>query len=210
MIWELFLIGTFWFWALIAVEFFWLLACLHQENGWGIGLSLLGLGAILWLFGDFNVFAWIWTNPILMLECAAGYLLIGVGWSLSRWKMFCVDVREVLQETRSEFLRDKKITEITDEHRDDWRDRLRNATWPHTQKSWRSIDSIDDIIPQAGEHKGTIMYWMGYWPLSMLWFFLHDMIERFFTAIYRKLKRLFQSIAQATFAGIQDDIAKQK
>lgn len=242
MVWELFLIGSFWFWAVIFVETFWLLRCLHEESGWGIGLSLFGLGILLWLFGDFNIFTWAWYNPIWLLECAVGYLVIGTIWSLTRWKMLCVDVRDQLNEVKEEFRLKHEISGaiIPDKLRSDWRDYLSNQCWEQWEQFGRyrnsirsksvaklgyieatrqyidrlqrnvaateSKSSMEDIIPQPREFKARILYWLGYWPLSMLWFFFHDIIERVFNRIYKTFSRLYQSIARGTFAGIPDDL----
>ena len=206
----LFLVGSFWFWALCVVEFFWLLKSLHSEDGWGIGLSLLGVGLILWLLGDFNVFAWAWVNPLFMLECVGAYLVLGVVWSLSKWKMLCVDIRTMLQEAKIDFRSKYEITEDTIplDLRGKWGEYLGNQDWgwlPGRGRYNRSIRSIEDVIPHPKDYKATILYWLGYWPLSMLWFFFHDMIERVFTWIYRTFSRLYRSIARGTFAGISDD-----
>ena len=214
MLLELFLVGSFWFWVICAVETAWLLRALHDESGWGIGMSLLGLGVVLWLFGDFNVFAWAWVNPIFMLECVGAYFVLGVVWSLSKWKMLCVDIRTILKEAKIDFKNEHKIKEdtIPPSLREKWTDYLSRRDWSSTSGyRWRGpIKSIEDIIPKAREHKATILYWLGYWPLSMLWFFFHDMIERLCDYIWQTFHKVYQSIARGTFAGIPDDFANDE
>ncbi len=210
MIWELFLVGSFWFWALCVIEVAWLLRSLHEESGWGIGMSLVGLGVVLWLFGDFNVFAWAWMNPLFMLECVGAYLVLGVVWSLSKWKMLCNDIRTIVQEARVDFRKEHKIAQetIPVDLRGKWGEYLGNRDWSELPRRGRyhgAISSIEDVIPHPRDYKATILYWLGYWPLSMIWFFFHDMIERVFNWIYQTFSKLYRSIARNTFAGIPDD-----
>lgn len=205
MFWELFLVGSFWFWAIIIVEAFWLIRCLCVESGPGIGGSLTFLAVVLWLFGDFNIFSWIWYNPVLLLECAAGYAVLGVIWSVVRFKLLCTDARDMLEDVKQEFKDQHEITgEIPADMRIEWREFAGNINWPGSGK-FGVIQALEDIIPKARNNKATIMYWMGYWPLSMLWFFFHDMIERIVQRVYRYFVRLYDSIARNTFAGVHDD-----
>lgn len=204
---ELFLVGSFWFWAICVVEAAWLLRFLHEENGWGTGLSLIGLGVVLWFFGDFNVFAWAWTNPLFMLECIGAYLVLGAVWSLSKWKMLCVDLRDTFQEVKKDFRIKNKITKdtIPPNLRSKWLDFLNDSNWGKNRWLRGRINGIEDVIPKPSEYKTAILYWLGYWPLSILWFFFHDMIERIFDWIYKTFTRVYHSIARSTFAGIPDD-----
>ena len=178
MLWELFLVDSFWFWAILVVESGWLIRCLYEESGAGIGGSLGGLSVILWLFGDFNVFYWIWDNPVFLLECFCAYLVIGAIWSIIRFKLLCTDARDLLEDTKQKFKDAHKITgAIPDNVREEWRNFAGHRDWPGN-RYLNCIRSIEDVIPKPRENKATIMYWMAYWPLSMLWFFFHDMIER--------------------------------
>lgn len=211
MIWELFLVGSFWFWAIIIVESFWLIRCLHEESGTGIGGSLIGLALLLWLFGDFNIFAWIYANPLPLLQYVAGYFVVGGLWSVIRFKLLCTDARDLLEETKQEFKEQHEITGgIPTNMREKWRKFAGSRTWPGNRWSTSMINSIEDVIPKPRENKATIMYWIGYWPLSVIWFFLHDVIERVVRACYRRLTKMFEAIARSTFAGVEDDFGGDK
>ncbi len=210
MLLELFLIGSFWFWAIMVVEAGWLLYCLHEESGGGIGGSLVVLSLILLLFGDFNVFSWIWFNPVLMLECAAAYLIVGSIWSVVRFKLLCTDARDLLEDTKEEFKEEHKIEgPIPADMREKWRKFAGSKSWPGSDRWSKTISTIADVIPKPRNNKATILYWMGYWPLSMLWFFLHDMIERIVTRIYRAFAKMYEAIARNTFVGVDDDFKER-
>ena len=212
MIWELFVVGSIWFWALIVVEAVWLFGLVKYEKGWASGSSLLLTAALLCLFGNFNVFSWITYHPWNSVFYAAGYLVLGVVWSLVKWRLLCGDVRDKYLEVRQEFFDEHHIGEtvIPKNLAERWLSCLRCVTWADYFEYHRhrisDIESIKDIIPNPQSHKRTILFWMAYWPLSMFWFFLHDMLERLFQELYNFFAGLFRRIANSVFAGVVDDI----
>ncbi|MHA2279790.1 MAG: hypothetical protein ACXAC5_02710 [Promethearchaeota archaeon] len=210
---ELFIVGTFWFWALIICEGLWLFGVSKHERGWASAVSLVLTALLLCFFGDVNIFAWIWQHPLMTVYYFIGYLVIGAAWSVVKWRLLCGDIRDKYLEVRKDFFADRNLTSgkpIPPEHQKDWIDRIRRTEWSDYFSRWSrnsdQIKSIKDIIPKAKDYKPHILFWMGYWPLSLFWFFLSDLLERLFDKIYRLMTSLFQMIANATFAGIPDDI----
>jgi hypothetical protein len=212
---ELFIVGTFWFWALIVCEGIWLFGFTKYEKGWSSAGSLIVTALLLCFFGNVNVFSWIWSNPLMTLYYVIGYFVIGAAWSLIKWRFVCGDVRDKYLEVRDDFFGEHKLIAgqpISPELQTRWISRVRGVNWsgylPVETADWRrrEINSIKDIIPKAKDYKSCVLFWIGYWPLSAFWFFLSDLLERLITGIYNFLSGLLQRIANATFAGIPDDI----
>jgi hypothetical protein len=211
MLLELFVIGSFWFWALIIAEVAWVFGFVKYERGGPAFAGLVVLALVLWLLGDFNVFAWIWANPWELLAGVGVYLGLGVVWSLAKWRLVCTEIRDKFYEVRTKFLEDNNLGDaVPTDWSDRWLEELNNTTWSDREDSWsrRKIRAIKDVIPLARNHKNYIMFWMGYWPISMFWFFLHDMIEKLFQRIYDFFAGMFQRIANGVFSGIPDEIRK--
>lgn len=176
-------------------------------------LSLLIVGVILWLFGDVNIFAWIGDNWLLFLETFGVYIVVGMLWSLIKWKLLCRKVRDKYYAVLAEFLKENSqksevLTSIPEHLSEEWLNTLQNTCWSPWEE-WtprKQIDSIRDIIPKPNDHKSYLLFWLGYWPLSVLWFFLDDVIDKLFHYIYKFLSRIYQPIANSTFADVKDDI----
>lgn len=212
---EIFMIAggaNFWFWTLMILEGGWLCGSTHYENGWSAGLSLFLVAGALTLFGDFNAFSWVFANPLLCLGFFGAYLAVGVVWSFIKWGIFCNDIKDGYCAVKREFFKKNNIAgpsrkePIPDNFQDKWIDTIRDHSW-HEEQHW-TVNSIEDIIPAVSRYKATILFWMAYWPVSLLWSLLHDFIERLFNRIYLLLSGAFQSLANRTFAGIPDDISQ--
>lgn len=216
MIWELFIIGGFWFWALLAGHAIWLLLASWKEIGWSASLSLIVFFVLMWLFGNFNIFYWIYTNPITFTACAAVYLVVGVLWSFGKWYLFLTDVKDAYSQIREEFKQSHNITGDVIPVRDleSWRNALsdeskwdRHLEGRHHFDRIHRVTSTTDIIPKASNYKATIIFWMAYWPLSLLWSICSDFIERLFQRIYRTFQELYNRVAQHVFKNVRNDFA---
>jgi len=162
---EFFLIGTGWFWALLISEAVWLFGWSKVENGPSVGISLIVVALALWLFGDFNVFAWVWSNLALTMKYAGGWIAVGVVWSVLKFRWKCTDVRDRYLELLETFKKNNNIStdQIPTELGNEWLNTLKRHF--HTT-SW-NLTSIRDIIPKPSENKAHIAYWITYWPLSV-------------------------------------------
>lgn len=210
MWWELIILGSPIFWVVVAIESLVLFATIKKEEGWPAFISLGLFAGVLCLFGDFNVFRWVWDNWLLTLELAGAYVLAGIIWSLLKWKILCWKVKVIYQKTVTEFLKGHesipkyKPTATTDRAFEDWKHALSMAKWPDYDTWGRSFHSLADIIPQAHKNKSRILFWMGYWPISIFWFIFNDVIDKLFQNLYNMLSNVYKGIAEGTFRGIED------
>ncbi len=228
----IFLVGSFWFWLLVGIETLFLFGAISANRGWPAGWSLLIFVLALWTLGDFNSFRWIYDNPVELLKYAGGYVALGVIWSLIKFKLICIDIKDAYVEIKSNFFQLHNIDAVPPNHpkeqefvhrgqarednkeslHDKWIYALNEQTWPgpndYTWRSRRKIYATHDVIPLASEYKDYIMCWGAYWPVSLLWFVLHDFVERTFRAIYEQISHWYQNIANATFASLKDDFKK--
>ncbi len=202
MLLTLFAVGTFWFWALLAVHFCVLLALIEYEKvGWAT-LSLVATLAILHFFGDFNIVSAAVHNPGTAAMVAGGYFLAGTVWSVVKWWFFVRNCREEYDERKTEFLRQNGVegTAVPDALKAKWKETLGYGL------GRRGSRLGEDVIPKASQHKGRITTWMCYWPWSMVWTIINDPVKRLFKQIYLQIQGLLQSISNRAFRGVEDDL----
>jgi hypothetical protein len=122
MIFDFFVLGTFWFWAIIAIEFFLLIYFLESESYILAPLSFLGVSALL-IFANsslVSIFQWICDNPFYVVAGFFAYFLIGTVYVVSpyvgKWWWFVRDVREKNREYKLSWLGDyqKHINKLKD------------------------------------------------------------------------------------------------
>ena len=203
---ELFVLGTFWFWALIAAEIILLFMFVEWENGFGATVSLIVFAAALQWCGDTNIIGFIFDNPLRLLAVVAAYFLLGGIWGTVKWWIFIRDRLEEYEELRDEFLRNKGLTEgttVPQQFRREWKENLeRNRSYSLHGRSLADA-------PRARDNKSRILRWMSFWPVSLLWSFLDDFVKRIFRSIYQRIHNFLQRIADNMWAKstVADDLA---
>lgn len=161
----LFLIGTFWFYALILVAAAALIISteLDEAKSWGFWVVAATL-VVLYFCGNkqtFNdMFSWISANPGTTILIVAGYFVAGLVWAIMKWYVY---------------LR-KKTAKI-------------NAI-----NAYGKTYGLDQVY-SAAENKERILNWMMYWPVSLLWTLIDEPVKKMFLGIYNNTEKMFQRMA---------------
>lgn len=197
---ELFLLGTFWFWALIIAEIVMLFVFIANENGSGAFVSLLIFGACIHFMGDVDLFAMVKNDPLIAGVVILSYIILSIPWGVFRWVLFCRDRVEDYNNLKQEFLAkngyaDEKV--VPSELRKKWIDYL---------SSLRNKSFAD--APRVRDHKSMIVRSMSLWVVDLVWFVLGDMCVRIWKAIYNRIAKTLQKIADDIFskANISEDL----
>ncbi len=212
MVFELFIFGGFFFWSLILVEVVFLGAAIWNEKGWPASISLVVLAFLLMLFGDFNVFMFVWENIGVLWEYVVGYAVIGASWAVFKWFLFNSDVKSTLKGAKETFMESNKIEggKIPDENMEAWQRHLENVSWPRghlrDKQYTSSITTLADIRPKIRHYKADAIYWISYWPISVLWAVLHDAIERIARWTYDAVKGIFEAVSRMVWKGMPEDL----
>jgi len=200
---ELFVIGSFWFWMLIAAEIIMLFVFIDNENGVGATISVVAFGALLQWFGNVDIIHYVQGHPLFILSCAGAYFALGAVWGVIKWWIFCRDRLEEYEEAREKFLKSKgqptgtKV--VPPELRPEWRNYL------DRNKDYRTGDNLS-VPPQVRTHKAKIMRWMTFWVVSIIWSFINDFVKRIFRTIYQRLSTFLQRISDNMFGTVKDDL----
>lgn len=178
---EIFIIGSFWFWLLIAIASIFILVSLEYESWGGTGATITFIiAASLFTFfggredlkalGNFLI-----NSPERSILYLLSYFGIGVVWSFIKWYFFLLN------------LRDKLLYKISNKE---------------------NIGVYE--LPKAKDEYGRIISWMCYWMFSMIWTLINDPIKRTFKFIYMRLEGLYQKIADKMFADIKAGMNNKK
>lgn len=231
MLFGLFFVGTLGFWLLVGLACIALVAAVeYSRPGWAT-LSVLGTLSLLSMFGNFNVFRAAANHPVVTLECALGYVLVGAFWSVAKWWFHVRSARECFDEEKVSWFQNHRPYRSYDERFTDARMKAQkefDKAAPGNTRDWAKAElssalenenaaklkaEIDiqkefgkhaklNLIPSAKREKSRIMTWMMYWPWSASWTLINDPVKRAFTAVYDQLRALFDGIVKRAFKGI--------
>jgi hypothetical protein len=235
MLFELFAFGTFWFYLLMLVAVTLLYWSMDQESGFGATLTLLGTAVVLWLFGNVNLFSMMFHNPLTAAALLAGYFAAGMGWGIVKWKLYNKDRRERLDEFTAAWKRrnpeptdtlasialaEYETRGCTPEEIEAKKKVSLGQAYEKYNKSYldaccyekdlveKDADGDRTTKPYVRNHKGLIMTWMSYWPLSASWAVLDDFVHKAFKIAYRKIAGHLQTISDNTFRGAEGPLVR--
>jgi hypothetical protein len=164
---------TLWFWLLILVAIGLVIYALEESDDNGITwatVTMVAMLVLLYFFGSkqtiVDCFHFIVQRPGTTLILIAGYVALGVVWSFVKWFIF---IR-------------KKKDKIMEKHKD-------KTTF--TEYDARDIKYAISSSLSVSNHKGKIISWMTYWPISLLWNMINDPVRKMFTFIYGRVQGMY-------------------
>jgi hypothetical protein len=181
---EAFVVGAPLFWILILCEsglLFWALderprARYDVDADGAIATVAILLGLlILQLFGNIRVFSYVWAHPWWSLAFVAGYLAIGGVWSIAKW--WFAETNK-FRRVKDRFLLDHHVqgTRVPAE----------------LHQEWAAIVKAYKTNP--ANEKSRTLFWISYWPWSLVWTLLNDPLKRAARRIYDELGMVYQRI----------------
>ena len=202
---ELFIVGTFAFWLLVAIEIILLFVFMENENGLGASISVAVFLCLLQWAGNVDIINYIRTNPLFMLSCLAAYFALGAVWGTIKWWVYCRDLLEHYEQAKADFFRSKNVpvgTKVVPvELRVEWKKKIEDLNYR------RSVtERIHSEPPQVRENKAKIMRWMTFWVISLIWSVIHDFVKRVFKTIYYRMASILQRISDNLFGSVKADL----
>lgn len=209
----LFLFGTFWFWGLLAVASVILVLCLERGNeSVATAVFLSTLAAVLFL-GNSSWLSYIIENPLSIGLLAGAYLLIGVGWGITKWGIYLYDVSARHRAERYDWI--SRRWGILEAGEPDYQDyelasHMSPSQWSgKVKEDWRQYVKMEYYgktikKPMASHSKARITAWMTYWPWSALWTLINDPIRRFYQWAYTRLCGLLQGMSDEAFKDLDE------
>lgn len=188
VLFPLFMLWSFPFWALVVVEFSFLFWCVSYRRG-SFGLISLAVIALAFqFFGNIPVFNWMWEHWDWTLEIFFGWLALSAPWAVTKWWLFVRDnsyrYDEILEEYRK--LNPKLGPTVADwsaEEKVAWEEYFNAHSYQDDTYEYNRVE----FNPTASAHKSDIMTWMMFWPWSFLWTLLNDPLRKLFKNLYRMM-----------------------
>jgi hypothetical protein len=178
---EIFIFGTFWFWALVAVEVCCLLGLVAQRNFGGGFLSFLVFVLLIQFFGDIDVFGFVANNPLKTLVLFFSYFVIGTLWASLKWFLLVLDNIRKAKDYREEWLKERRLS-FGDLSQED---------------EARFYKDLDQHCPQAriAQHKLEFFTWMSFWWISLVITIFSDFFTRICKEVYHWIQGWLQGIS---------------
>lgn len=197
---DLIILGSFWFWILLAALLVEVTILCEQNHGLAAFVSIAAFTMLLQLFGNFDILGYIWQNPLYIFGYAILYYLIGISYSIFKWKLFCNNKRDKYNAIKNKFLKSNNISGT--------------AIPQHLIKEWNWELHCEVNSDDLNEYKNGIQFhnyieqcitWALYWPCSLLWTLLDDPLRKLFTYTINQIKNIYDSIAARTMTDIKQD-----
>ena len=190
----IFIIGSLWFWILIAgfilLELFWVEA---QDNGWGASISLAVFTVVFFFWGDPTVFDWIKANPLELLIYVGAYIASGGVWGFIKWYLYLKEAAREYTERRRDWLQSQGVSKAT----------LGTTVPEELREAWARQRLYNSARPKASDNKSLIIMWMGYWPWSLLGTMIRDPFRHIFNFCAEKMEKMSERIFKNV--GFEDD-----
>jgi len=216
-LYDVFLFGTFWFWAVLVFFAAAVIVLTEFEKGFFAFLTMLMGCAIFQLFGGTDILGYIWHNPIWAVVWVAAYFAGGVLYSLVRWRGYASDQREKYEDIKERWLVDKgqKATAkmvIPPNLAAEWEKYLKDYQGRYGRCYVDGLEmTLDEIKagegPQFRNNKSRCMTWMTYWPFSAFWYLLNDPVRRVFRKAMNGLRGAYEAISRHAWQGVSNDFA---
>jgi hypothetical protein len=156
------------------------------------------------------------SSPWLVLVAVAIYLVIGCTWARFKWYLRLKKARTSFLEVKERFISEKKLAadflKPENFRTDDVSKELYVEFGELVGTKFGITFDPDDcgdittvvnrIQPRIDKYKTEVMLWISYWPASMLWFAVYDMIKEVAEALYRAVRLNFQRMSDKMFADI--------
>lgn len=213
---EFIVLGGILFWIITALLLAGVFTSIYQDNGsWATG-SLVFYFVIMLVFGQFNMIGFISANPIILLIVLASYFIAGIFWTFMKWRFYVSDERRKFDDHKEEWLENQGISDgkITDDLKARWTDEARNYacncsespinnTFKNELKTGTQI--VNSIKPRVRRNKSKIIFWLTYWPFSLVYALLYDATVAAWNYIYHGIGKRLQKISDNKFQDIDAD-----
>lgn len=161
------------------------------EKGFVAFLGLAALAGASVFFGGAHPWDFACAHPLLLGGGFLAYFVIGAFWSVAKFRLYTGGLKFKFRDFTAAHLAHKglaSIDQLDPAALDDYRKRAAL----HMASITRS--HIYPAMPS--DHKADILFWMGWWPTSMIAYALDEPIKRLLEALYRAFSGVYVKIAK--------------
>lgn len=202
-------VASFFFFPVLIVAFIVLWAVVeHDELGWSVFISLI-MGTLFYFkFPQVSEFMSHPTNIVMVIGL---YIVIGIGWGFTKWMLTLRKVRSKFIAFRDNYIEQNKFkpgyfNTANKPDTEDVAQFIRDISLNFMIRGDKGGKTLEQVIlairPLAERHKASIILWIAYWPLSIIWFIVSDMLSEIAEAIYNTVATAFQKISDRMFSNL--------
>jgi len=201
-------LAAYWFW-IVFVMFILLLWCeAFEANIFPIWCLIIGFG-LLWYVDALPSYDTIKSNMVYIVAAIPAYFGLGFIWSFVKWIMFLYDKREEAQKELEAYKRRYR------QYLKDWEKESKQESSisglekPKETIPWTFEEYMDtkryanyNTPPKAGDYKSRIVHWICYWPTSVIWFLISDMIKKIGNFLFQMFSGWYQKLSNKIFSDL--------
>lgn len=182
----------------------------EKESGWSI-IVTAALGLLV--FNGFPQLSEFFSHPVNVVATVVGYLIFGIAWAFTKWYMVLNKTKTTFTTFRDDYLAKNKLADgyfstlpKTQEDALAHEEYVKAITKRFGYHGYHEPKTVQEAIkcirPLASKHKSSIMFWIGYWPFSVIWFLVSDLVREFAEYVYNKVAGTFQRLSDRMFADL--------
>jgi len=222
----LFTLGSPLFWLLVLVVSGCVIWAVEENRWYWAGFSVLAFLAACIFLGDTGIVKSIIERPYMIVPWAGGFVGLGITWGFVKWFAFLHKRRRKYEDAKLTWLREQGLLDAKDvpeELKEKWTLWLLNSNdWSRRKvafvpaNKWDTEPAVDPtervltVRPRAWENKTKIITWMAFWPWSLFWYLLGDLLHDLWNRIYSWLGDLFEQMSKHVFRNISADVVEIK
>jgi hypothetical protein len=174
-----------------------------MEKGAVSFLALAALAGGLYQFGGFDPLAAASAHPWITAGSIAGYFVVGAVWSLTKFRLYAGRLKGIFAAHKAVWLLEAGVASI------EALDPAELARFRSASRERMNSAAKGYAYPlQPSRMKSDILFWMGWWPVSILAYLLDDPFKRLLEAIYNAFSGIYTKIARDQAAEFLADMGK--
>lgn len=191
----------------------------NKEYGGGGWATTFLIATILALsfFGKPTLPAMLIANPIWVIgSIIVAYLAGGAFYSIIKWYFFCNRQLEDYEKVKLNWLQKRGVSgiEIPESLKAEYKKYIIDYHSSWVLKSYvdgpngtRKENYQINVRPRPWNHASQILLWMVYWPWSLIWSLLDDIVRGIFIRIRRALTNMMDNISKMVFKNVDSDFS---
>lgn len=216
---DIIVFGGWIFWSLTAIFLIIFFSSIHHENRKLSTISFFSYFILLAVFSSIDMVGFVIRNPVLLLIFIASYFLCGIIWAFFKWNIYTSEALNKYNDYKKEWLEKRGITgnTVPEELKKEWKhiaqiyaESLEKVSgysnhYGNKISEYTGEQIVNAIKPKVKENKGTIIFWLTYWPFNLCYYMFADVIADIWNSIYRKIGNSLQSVSDRKFKGIDSE-----
>ncbi len=165
----------------------------------------LATALVIWAYGS-EIWDFITNNILTTIYFSVTYVILGLIWSFIKWNQKVSKIFKLFTKLKNDFIAEhgeiierskdnignKKAFYRTLEYKFNYGGGTGKISSFFESKSIEEV--IKEITPIGIKHKGKIISWISYWPLSLIGTILNDPFRRFFEWLYYSVSDFYDKI----------------